>query len=200
MKSRPRRELPEPHTSTVGRFVEPFDFRPAARAQLERDLEGEAIERLREWCEVARDMYTTPHGPSAGELRSALAAMADDAHALAGRLARSDATVGACLDLAGVKVARDFRWHERLAADLQALARELDRQAAALPDQSRRAAPVGALRPIADVCEASGVKLSASPSSRFLRIARTCFLAIGLSSPDHAARQLVDERKSKAGR
>lgn len=199
-KRRTARALPAPDPSTVGGFVEPLAFGTEARKTLAKYLDAESIEALREWCETARDMYAAPRHACAGELRATLTELANAAQALAVRLARSDATVNAHLDLAGVRVARDFRWHDRLAADLQALATELDRQADALPEQTRRAAPVGALRPIAEVCAAAGIAISASPTSRFVAIAKVCFHAIGLSSPDHAARKLADETVRKAPR
>jgi hypothetical protein len=194
-----RRALPPPHPSTVGGWVEPLTFNRAQRAVLSAYLDADAVERLRGACELQRGMLgCRDDWPTIGEVRAGLAEIADCAEILAGRLARNNASVEAELAVVGQKLMRDWQWADKLAEQLLELARQCDARADKLPAQSRPAAPVGALRPIAEILEAQGIKVSASPQSRFLKIARECFHAMGLSSPDHAARLLVDEMRTAA--
>jgi hypothetical protein len=188
------RKLPRRHSSAVAKWQEPVAYTADHRRELAADLALDAVEALVRACSEAKTMHAFAQSmPTSGEVRESLREVADLAERLAGKLARSDAWTDAEMATAGLSVAGNMRHHVELAGALLAFATACDKRIDAQPAQSRREAPVWALRPIERVCTAHGIKFSTAPSSKFLRIARTCFAAMGLESPEQAARNLKAE-------
>lgn len=70
-----------------------------------------------------------------------------------------------------------------------------------LEGQSRHVAPMFQIKMIAQVCAEHGIKISAAPGSKFTRIAKACFEAIGIpGGPEHATRELLKIVKATENR
>lgn len=75
---------------------------------------------------------------------------------------------------------------------LQVLVDGCPEHAKRLPGQARRQTPEYQVRWVARVIEPSGIKPSAAPGSKFTRIVRTCFRAMGIhSDPGRAIRSYI---------
>lgn len=78
---------------------------------------------------------------------------------------------------------------------LQILATSCPERAKRLPGQARRQTPEYQVRCIARVIELRGIKPSAAPGSKFTRIVRTCFRAMGIhNDPGRAIRGYIDHK------
>jgi hypothetical protein len=174
-------------------------FDPTAKKILSQYLDDDAIDELREACSFAGAMY---HHRRANPIsfaaeRAQLLKVAEVAHQLFGCLdlrSRDSLTLTAIVEL-GSNAKHGTANTTELRRLLRVLADGCRDRAKRYRGQARRKTPEYQVRWVARVVEPKGIKPSAAPGSRFTRIVRTCFGAMGIhSDPGRAIRSYIEHK------
>lgn len=191
-----RGHVPSVHTAWV-------TFSPVEHAQLRQHLDTQGVSELREACNLAGALY---HGRKANPISFS----AIRTHLV--KVAEAAEQLESCLDMSArhaitlVSVLERECDSERgmpntieLTRLLNALATGSRKQAKNYVGQARRQTPEYQVRCIARVIEPKGIRASAAPGSRFTRIVRICFTAMGIHiDPGRAIRSYIDHKDDKS--
>jgi len=177
-------------------------FDEADRLLLQGYLTDAGIEELREACSLAGGLYhwRRLNPISVASTKQHLSKVADAAAALSAAFALSSRyalTLTALLESeCGADRGRPNT--KELVRLLSALEHGCRQGAKRYVGQSQRRTPEYEVRLIASVIEPLGIRPSAAPGSRFMRIARVCFRAMGIMvDPGRAVRTYVAHKDDK---
>ena len=172
---------------------------------LRRYLDPSGIDELREACDFIGGLHHAQlsNPPSNTATRRSLKRIADVSDKLAACLDTSCSdfeTLAATLEI-GAGDGTGLHKTNELRKLLSVLALGCRKRAASLPRQVRRRTPEVQVRWLARVLEPRGIRASAASGSRFMRIIRTCFPAMGIhTDPARAVRSYVEHKGDKAFR
>ncbi len=191
-----RGRIPTVHTDWVS-------FDPAEHAELRKHLDTQGVDELSGACNVAGALY---HGRqvnpiSVSAIRNHLLKVAEAAGQLQSCFdmnSRHAMTLVSLLEFE-CDSGRGMHNTKELVRLLSALAAGCRKQAKGYVGQARRHAPEYQVRCIARVLEPRGIKASAAPGSRFTRLVRICFSAMGIhSDPGRAIRSYIDHKDDES--
>lgn len=175
------------------------EFDSNAMRLLSQYLDDEAITELREACSFVGALY---HHRRANPIRYAserkqFLSLAEAAEQLAACLehgSKDHLTLTAIIELGSNSICGTTNTTE-LRRLLQVLSDGCRACVERFPLQARRKTPEYQVRWIARIIEPRGVKVSAAPGSKFTRITRVCFTAMGVhSDPGRAIRSYIDHK------
>lgn len=171
-------------------------FNPADKKILFNYLDSVAIDELQEACSFAGAMFHSfrANPISLAAERTQLLSVAATAQQLLEILdhqSRDWITLTAIIEL-GSNANHGTSNTDELRRLLQVLADGCPERAKRLPSQARRQTPEYQVRWVARIIEQRGIKPSAAPGSKFTRIVRICFRAMGIySDPGRAIRSYI---------
>jgi len=175
------------------------EFDPNDKKTLSKYLDIHAIDELQEACSFAGAMYhyRRANPISYAAERTQLLNVSEVAQQLFECLdhkSRDWMTLTAIIEL-GSNANHGTSNTDELRRLLRVLADGCPERAKRLPSQARRQTPEYQVRWVARVIEPRGIKPSAAPGSKFTRIVRICFRAMGIhSDPGRAIRSYIEHK------
>jgi hypothetical protein len=191
-----RGRLPSVHESWV-------QFRDAEIERLAKHLDNATVHQLAEACGFAGALYHAGKANpiSFAAIRQHLLRVSEVSDQLSSALDLGSRHAMTLVSLLEQECQSDHGMTNaiELSRLLKALSVGCSRHAKQYVGQTRRRTPEYQVRCIARVLEPKGIKTSAAPGSRFMRIVRICFEAMGIHvDPGRAVRSYLEHRDDES--